>query len=328
MNSIEYTEILVDESQIRLDVYLSKKLSTQLSRNFIQTLIKEKKILIFNHNIQIPENKIKPSFKLQAGMKIFIPQHLESFKNQYNITPIPLDIKILYEDEYLAIIHKPPGISVHPGPKERDTITLLHGIFYHWKELQDHNINLQNNYINFRPGLVHRLDKATEGLLIVAKNISTQWKLSKLFLTREIKKTYIAWVLGLPPQDQGIIDLPLKRHPKERTKMIVDPMGRRAITEYKIINSITSNHNRRYTKVHINLITGRTHQIRAHFHYLKCPVVGDDLYYHVDEKIKKYGLLLLAKELQFLHPETQKLIHVEIEEPKRFLEFEKKCKYY
>lgn len=328
MNNIEYIEFLVNESQIRLDVYLSSKLSSHLSRNYIQNLIKEKKIMIFNENIQIPEHKIKPSFKLQAGMKIQIPKNLEVSGKNNDIIPVPMDIKILYEDEYLAIIHKPPGISVHPGPKEKDTITLLHGILHHWKDLQKHNLHINKNFINFRPGLVHRLDKMTEGLLIVAKNISTQWKLSKLFLTREIKKTYIAWILGLPPQESGTIDLPLKRHPKERTKMMVDPTGRRAITEYKILKSITTNHHRRYTKIEINLITGRTHQIRAHFHHLKCPVVGDDLYYHVDEKIKKYGLLLLAKKLEFNHPEINKKVHIEIEEPERFLEFEKKCKYY
>jgi 23S rRNA pseudouridine1911/1915/1917 synthase len=110
--------------------------------------------------------------------------------------------------------------------------------------------------------------------------------------------------------------------------MHVHPDGRRAITEYEILQSTTSNHHRRFTKVKINLITGRTHQIRAHFHHLKCPVVGDDLYYDVDEKIKKYGLLLLAKEIEFIHPETNKNIKVSIEEPERFKEFEKKCKHY
>lgn len=316
-------EINVDNE--RLDLFLSKHFNSILSRNAIQKIIKEKKIQILDREKPLPEKKIKPSLKVSSTMKIILLDNIE-IENIPKVEPIPMDLKILYEDDYLAIIHKPPNISVHPGPMEKSSITLLNGILYYWKELQ--NFPSTNNYISYRPGLVHRLDKMTEGVLVIAKNNSIQWKLSRLFFTRQVKKTYIAWLQGLPPEEKGIIDLPLRRHPTNRLRMHVHPDGRRAITEYEILQSTTSNHHRRFTKVKINLITGRTHQIRAHFHHLKCPVVGDDLYYDVDEKIKKYGLLLLAKEIEFIHPETNKNIKVSIEEPERFKEFEKKCKHY
>ncbi|MCS7204543.1 MAG: RluA family pseudouridine synthase [Leptospiraceae bacterium] len=320
-------EWVVDSNGERLDVWLQQKFQTQYSRNTIQNFIKNKKVTIIDSQGKVlPEKKIKPSFRLEKGMKVLCDFHEVS--SSVNINPIPMNLNILYEDQYLAIIHKPPNISVHPGQSETNEPTILNGILFHWKELQNQPIVIQNKTIIQRPGIVHRLDKMTEGLLLVAKNPSTQWKLSRMFQTREIKKTYIAWLLGTPKEEKGRIELPLKRNPKNRNKMMVDPQGRMAITEYETIKAITSTHHRKYTKVRIHLITGRTHQIRAHFHHLKCPVVGDDLYYHVDEKIKKYGLLLLAKALSFVHPETQELVHVEIDEPKRFLEFEKKCHHY
>jgi len=319
---------LVEGSEERLDIFLSSHLGSVYSRNTIQKLIKEKKVQVYLNDQLVSESKIKPSLKVYSGMKIVLLESPSQVKESYFIEPVPMDLNILYEDDYLAVLHKPAGISVHPGPNEKDKITLLHGILHHWKHLQDQMVHVKDELVSFRPGLVHRLDKMTEGVLVVAKNISTQWKLSKLFLTRNVKKTYIAWLLGAPPEEKGMIDLPLKRHPKNRLKMHVDPTGRKAITEYEILKSLTSNHHRRYTKVQINLITGRTHQIRAHFHHLKCPVVGDDLYYDVDEKIKKYGLLLLSKEIFFIHPETNQPINISIQEPERFKEFERKCIHY
>ncbi len=330
-HKVQMIELSQFESELpnRLDVFLSNYFKNIYSRNMIQNFIKQKKIQILENNVPISEKKIKPSLLLKKSMKILIKENLETKNyNSYTIEPKPLDMKILYEDEYLAIIHKPPGISVHPGPNEKDSITILNGILYHWKNLQNYSVKIENHNITFRPGIVHRLDKNTEGILIIAKNISTQWKLSRLFLKRAIKKTYIAWILGVPPEEKGTIELPLKRSPKNRLKMQVDPSGRNAITQYEILKTIVSNHHRKYTKLKINLITGRTHQIRAHFHHLKCPIVGDDLYYHVDDKIKKYGLLLLAKEIDFIHPETQQHINIEIEEPERFKEFEFRCKFY
>ncbi len=320
--------IFVEGSEERLDIFLSHQLDSVYSRNTIQKLIKEKKVQIYVNEQLVSESKIKPSFKVHSGMKIVLLESPSQIKEPYLIEPVPMDLNILYEDSYLAIIHKPPGISVHPGPNEKDKITLLHGILHHWNQLQDQMVYVKDQFVSFRPGLVHRLDKMTEGVLVVAKNISTQWKLSKLFFTRKVKKSYIAWLQGTPPEEKGIIDLPIKRHPKNRLKMHVDSNGRKAITEYEILKSVTSNHHRRFTKVQINLITGRTHQIRVHFHHLKCPVVGDDLYYDVDEKIKKYGLLLLSKEIFFIHPETNQPINVSIEEPERFKEFERKCIHY
>lgn len=316
-------EIYVDKSNIRLDIFLHNSFKERFSRSYIQKIIKEKKIKIYFREKEISENKIKPSLLLESGMKILI-ENLE-IQTTLEIKPIEVKFDILYEDEFLAIIHKPPGISVHPGENQKkEEVTILNGILYHWKNLQE----IQSSNPSIRPGIVHRLDKMTEGILVIAKNSTVQWKLGKLFQTRNIKKTYIAWLLGTTPKEKDRIELPLKRNPKDRRKMTVDLEGRMAITEYEITKVIISNHNRKFCKVNINLITGRTHQIRAHFHYLKCPVIGDTLYATMDTHLAKYGLLLLAKAISFNHPETKQNISVEIPEPERFLEFEKKCKYY
>lgn len=317
------TKIQVDQSDIRLDIFLYNYFKGSLSRSYIQKIIKEKKIKIYFREKEISENKIKPSFLLEYGMKILI-ENLE-IQTEAQIKPIEVKFDVLYEDEFLAIIHKPPGISVHPGENQKkEEATILNGILYRWKNLQE--IPSLNQSI--RPGIVHRLDKMTEGILIIAKNSIVQWKLAKLFQTRNIKKTYIAWLLGTPPKEKDRIELPLKRNLKDRRKMSVDLEGRMAITEYEILKVITSNHNRKFCKVKINLITGRTHQIRAHFYHLKCPIIGDTLYATMDTHLAKYGLLLLAKAISFIHPETKQNISVEIPEPERFIEFEKKCKYY
>ncbi|MFN3603610.1 MAG: RluA family pseudouridine synthase [Leptonema sp. (in: bacteria)] len=314
------SKIIVKESNKRLDIYLQERFNS-LSRSYIQKLIKENKILIRKNQKDLPKKKIKPSLMVEIGMEISIEDSLA--KEKKPIEPIKIDFDILYEDEYLSIIHKPAGISVHPPQNESKGITLLNGILYKWKELQ-----IQNPTSNFRAGIVHRLDKMTEGLLIIAKNPSTQWKLAKLFQSRNIQKNYIAWLMNTPPEEEGRIELPLKRNPKDRKKMRVDPTGRMATTEYKIEKVILSNRNRKFTKVYINLITGRTHQIRAHFHYLNCPIVGDTLYASMPTHLEKFGLLLLSKKISFLHPETSRPIIAEIPEPKRFLEFEKKCQFY
>ncbi len=312
----------------RLDMFIYKNLKEQISRNQIQKLIKEKKIKIYLEKSMLVSEKIKPSLLLKKGMRIELDEGNIEPKKSSLITPQYLPLNILYEDEYLAIIHKPPGIAVHPASNESNEITLLHGILYHWENLT-RELNPSPTFpLLQRPGLVHRLDKMTEGLLIVAKNSSIQWKISRMFQTRQIYKEYLAWLLGCPPEAKGIINLSIMRHPKERHKMIVHPSGRMAITEYEILKTIISNHHRKYTKVKIQLITGRTHQIRAHFHYVKSPVVGDDLYYDANSQIRKYGLLLLAKKVVFEHPEKNTKIEIEIDEPERFKEFEKKCIFY
>lgn len=320
-------KILVEESQIRLDVFLYKFFNQTLSRTYIQKLIKEHQISIVKDQQSISEHKIKPSFMLESGMEILIKETSLLSKKENTIEPVYVDFKVLYEDEFLAIIHKPSGIPVHPAENQEKTISILHGILYRWKHLQDF---VNSKEIRFRPGIVHRLDKMTEGLLIIAKNPSTQWKLSRLFQTRKIQKIYLAWILGRLPMEgeEGLIELPLKRNPKDRKKMYVDPKGRMAITKYKILKVISSIHNRIFTKLYIELITGRTHQIRAHFHHFKCPVVGDTLYANMTKELQKYGLLLLAKKLSFVHPEINRPISIEISEPERFLEFEQKCKFY
>ncbi len=319
-------KITVAESNIRLDVFLCKILNQTLSRTYIQKMIKEKKISILKDHRFISEHKIKPSFKLESGMEILIKEDFLLNKEK-SIEPMYVDFKVLYEDEFLAIIHKPPGICVHPAENHEKGATILHGILYRWQHLQNFSNHKEKE---FRPGIVHRLDKMTEGVLVIAKSLSTQWKLSRLFQTRNIQKIYLAWLLGsLPIEDkEGIIELPLRRNPKDRRKMQIDPKGRMAITKYTIIKAISSNHHRIFTKVQIELITGRTHQIRAHFQHLKCPVVGDTLYSIMPKELQKYGLLLLAKKLSFIHPETNQNISIEISEPERFLEFERKCKFY
>ncbi|HOV23303.1 MAG TPA: RluA family pseudouridine synthase [Candidatus Marinimicrobia bacterium] len=243
-----------EEIEKRLDLYLSEKLPA-FSRTKIAGLIKDGKILV---NGQIS----KPSYHLQAMDTIAI------FAEPQPISPIqPEDIplEILYEDEYLLAINKKPGIVVHPGAGVRQG-TLVSALLHYTNQLS----SLGGSE---RPGLVHRLDKDTSGVLIVAKNDEVHWKMSRLFAERKVFKQYRAIVYGVPESAVGIIDAPLRRSQRNRQIFTIDKRGRPARTQFTILKDY-----RIMAYLAVVLATGRTHQARVHLQSIGHPVVGDPVY--------------------------------------------------
>lgn len=263
------------EKEVRLDRYIAE--NTDLSRNFVQRLIREGNVLLNN-------NQVKGSTIVKKGeiISIKIP---EPAKLKLKAEKIPLDV--LYEDKYLLVINKPQGMVVHPA-KGHESGTLVHGLLAYCKDLS--GIGGQA-----RPGIVHRLDKDTSGLLIVAKDDKTHKKLSLALEKREVERTYVAIVQGRWDAGEGTISAPIARHPTKRVCMAVVQNGRNAITHFKVLRVFD-----KHGFVQLKLETGRTHQIRVHMAFVGHPVVGDRIYNQDvtdDEK-----LLLHAAKLKFNHP--------------------------
>lgn len=268
------------DKNIRCDLFLSSKI-LDLSRTAIQKLIKEN--LIF-----VNEKNIKQKYILNMGDEILvkIPEKENIIKSE------DIDLDIVYEDEYLIVVNKSRDMVVHPanGNKEH---TLVNALLNHCKlSMIDEK----------RPGIVHRLDKDTTGLIICAKDDRTHLSLVEMFAKREINKKYIAICNGNFINKHDIIDKPIGRDEKNRTKMAINfKNGKNAITEYNILCE-----NEKYSLVNILLHTGRTHQIRVHFASLNHPIVGDETYGNKKEKIKAKGQMLHAYSLKFIHPVTKK----------------------
>jgi len=208
-----------------------------------------------------------------------------------SLTPEDIDIDIVYEDKDLAIINKPQGLTVHPAAGAKSG-TLVNALLMYLKELSGINGEI-------RPGIVHRLDKLTSGLLVVAKNDETHVHLSGQLADKTAARVYHALLEGVLKEDCGTVDRPIGRDPRDRKKMAIRPDGRRAVTHYKVLKRFEN-----YTYAEFRLETGRTHQIRVHAKYLGHPVVGDAVYGYKTQKFKLNGQLLHAKELGFIHPAT------------------------
>lgn len=280
------------EKNIRIDKYLAEKL--ELSRSKIQKLIEEEKVLV-------NKKKVSANYKIKTGDEILVNDKLD-----YNITiekeDIPLDI--LYEDEDLLIINKKSGMVVHPAPGHY-TKTLVNALLYKF------DIDSKDN---IRPGIVHRLDKDTSGVMIVAKNDEMHDILSKMIKDKKIQRHYLALVEGIIPHETGTIDAPIGRDPNNRQKMTVtDINSRDSITHFKVLKRFKNN-----TLIECRLETGRTHQIRVHLAYIKHPVVNDPLYNK--KKATEFGQMLHSKSIEFIHPKTGKRIYYEVDLPKEFLE--------
>lgn len=218
---------------------------------------------------------------------------------------IPLDIR--YEDQWLLIVNKPVGMVVHPAPGHYSG-TLVNALLGYCSGLSDLGGS-------FRPGIVHRLDKETSGLLIVAKTNSCHLKLARMMKNREIKRTYLALLCGRLPQNQGRITGAIGRHPRQRIKMAVVEKGKPAVTDFRVLHNFT-----RHTLAEVNLQTGRTHQIRVHFSHLGRPVAGDNVYGGKKPDIKYSGHMLHARTLKFVHPVLGKELSVTAEPPWQFIE--------
>src|SRR5262245_16124053 len=276
-----------DARGLRLDVFLVQQLSN-VTRSQIQILNKSGAIRIDGH-------EDKSGYRIRGGETIEVD--LDALRPA-PLTPEQIPIQIRFEDEDLAVIEKPAGLVVHPGSGAK-TGTVVHGLLFHFQ-------NLSSAGGSLRPGIVHRLDKNTSGLLVIAKNNLAHVRLSKAFHDREIQKTYIALVHGRLAKDAGAIQLTVGRHPHIRTKMAAGKsQGRSAYTAYRVLEQL-----RGFSLLEVQIKTGRTHQIRVHLAAIGHPVVGDDVYgeQRYKEFSKKFGALnrffLHASGLRFTHPTT------------------------
>ena len=280
----------------RLDSFISEECGLNLSRTMVKKLLDEEKILV-NNKLQ------KASYKPEIGdiLTIDIPKPKE-IKLEAQDIPVP----VVYEDNDIIVVNKPKGMVVHPANGNPDG-TLVNAILAMCKD------SLSGIGGEIRPGIVHRLDKDTSGLLIVAKNDLAHMNMSKQIQERKVTKKYIALVKGNVPEDEATIHMPIARSTKDRKKMAVDAKGKDAITHFKVLKRYG-----KYTLLELKIDTGRTHQIRVHMSYIGHPVVGDMVYSNGKNEFGVEGQMLHAKSLEFKHPVTNKEMHLEAELPKYF----------
>ena len=287
-------KIVADEENVRLDAYVAKKCN--ISRAMVQKLIQE-------GNILVNEVAKKDSYKVQLGdeIEVNIPEAKE-----IGLKPENIELEIVYEDNDIIVVNKPKGLVVHPANGNPDG-TLVNAIMAICKD------SLSGIGGEIRPGIVHRLDKDTSGLIIVAKNDQAHINMSKEIKDRQVKKIYIALVRGRVAENEATINMPIGRSTKDRKKMAVRKDGKEAITHFKVIKRY---HN--YTLLEVKIDTGRTHQIRVHMAEIGHPVVGDMVYSSGKNEFGIEGQMLHAKSLDFKHPITGKQMHLEAELPQYF----------
>ncbi|EEJ75510.1 pseudouridine synthase, RluA family [Lactobacillus acidophilus ATCC 4796] len=277
----------------RLDKFISEQLS-DLSRTRVKELIQDQNILV-NEKVE------KVSYKIQDGDKIEIT--VPAVKPLDIVAEnIPLDI--VYEDDDVIVVNKPQGMVVHPAPGHPDH-TLVNALLYHTQDLAQ-------SPEGFRPGIVHRIDKDTSGLLMIAKNATARESLEQQLANKTNKRIYWAIVHGNFSEEQGSIDAPIGRNPYDRKKMAVVENGKKAITHFKVLKQFKG-----YSLIECQLETGRTHQIRVHLDYIGHAVAGDPLY-GPRKTLKGNGQFLHAKILGFKHPKTGKWLEFSVEPPKIF----------
>jgi len=288
-------KFISNEKGERIDTFLKRNLN-DFSREYIKSLIKEGKVLI-NGEIKKPSYKIKE----KDIIEIFIPEPKE-----LNIKPQDIKIDIIYEDDDIAVVNKPQGMLTHPVGRQNEG-TLVNGLLYHLK-------NLSQIGGVFRPGIIHRLDKDTSGLLIVAKNDFAHQILSKDLKERKIKRIYYALVKGELFENEGTISIPLTKDFSSKKFVKPSLLGQEAETYFKVIKRYKG-----FTLLEVSLKTGRTHQIRVHLSFIGYPIVGDKIYGITYTNLK--GQLLHAKKLIFLHPRTKEVMNFEISLPEYFESF-------
>ena len=296
---IKLEELIVKENnQKRLDSYVTDKLS-KVSRTTAQRLIEEEKILVNG-------KKQKASYKPEEGdvISIEIPEAKDVELKAQDI-PVP----VVYEDNDIIVVNKPKGMVVHPANGNPDG-TLVNAILAMCKD------SLSGIGGEIRPGIVHRLDKDTSGLLIVAKNDEAHMNMSKQIQERKVTKKYIALVRGVVAEDEATIDLPIARSTKDRKKMAVDPKGKNAVTHFKVLKRYDN-----YTLLELKIDTGRTHQIRVHMAYLGHALAGDSVYGPKKVITKLSGQCLHAGEIGFIHPRTNEYLHFTSPLPEYFTNF-------
>lgn len=290
-------KIVVEDNNLkkRLDSYIVDKIQ-ELSRTTVKRLIDEEKILVNG-------KKQKSSYRPEKGdcISIDTPEAHEIELEAQNI-PVP----VIYEDNDIIVVNKPKGMVVHPANGNPDG-TLVNAILAMCKD------SLSGIGGEIRPGIVHRLDKDTSGLLIVAKNDEAHIKMSKQIQDRKVTKKYIALVKGVISENEATIDLPIGRSTKDRKKMAVDAKGKNAITHFKVLKRYNN-----YTLLELKIDTGRTHQIRVHMSYIGHPVVGDSVYSNGKNEFGVEGQMLHARYLEFKHPITGEELKLEAPIPNYF----------
>lgn len=298
-------EIVVsDNERIRIDKYLIN--NTDMSRNKIQKLIND-------GMIRVNGGLVKASYLVNINDKIEID---EDTSEEINVEPEEMKLDIVYEDNYLLVVNKPSGMVVHPGNGNYHH-TLVNGLMYYC------NNNLSKVNGDIRPGIVHRIDADTSGLLLVAKNDMVHNDLAKQIQEKSVDRKYIALVQGVIKEDSATIDAPIGRSVNDRKKMCVTSENSKdAITHIKVLERYKT-----ATLIECKLETGRTHQIRVHMNYINHPVVNDPVYglkKQVDG-YQSFGQMLHAKEIGFVHPITKKYMNFTVDPPKEFVEI---CEKY
>ena len=271
-------------------------LNKDVTRAMAQKLLEDGKILV-------DEKKVKSSYKVKLNDEVSI-EIPEAKKTEIIEEDIPLDV--LYEDEYIIAVNKPKGMVVQPA-NGNYTGTLVNEILYKRKN------SLSGIGGEIRPGIVHRLDKDTSGVIIVAKCDKAHLNLSEQIKNHEVKKTYIALVRGTVQNDEATIDMPIARSKKDRKKMDIDKNGKKAITHFKVLKRFDG-----YTLLKVNIETGRTHQIRVHLMRVGYPIVGDTVYSNGKNPFNVTGQMLHAKIIEFKHPITGENVKIEAPLPKYF----------
>ena len=290
-------KVVVEENaqKKRIDSYIVDK-NINLSRTAIKRLLDEGKILVNG-------KKQKPSYKPEVGdiitIEIPAPEEIE-------LKPQDIPIDVIYEDKDIIVVNKQKGMVVHPANGNPDG-TLVNAILAKCKD------TLSGIGGEIRPGIVHRLDKDTSGLLVIAKNDKAHINMSKQIQDRKVIKKYIALVKGVIGENTATIDMPIARSTKDRKKMAVDKNGKEAITHYKVVQRYD-----KYTLLEIKIDTGRTHQIRVHMAYIGHPVVGDMQYSNGKNEFGIEGQMLHSKYLEFDHPITGKRLKLEAPLPEYF----------
>lgn len=288
-------ELLVEEGSLRIDKYLAA--NTEYSRSLIAKMIE-------NEYVLVNSKKTKNNYILKTGDKIEVK---DGFIEPLDIKPENIPLNIVYEDDDIIVLNKESGMVVHPGNGNNDG-TLVNALLYHTNALSDVNGEV-------RPGIVHRIDKDTSGLMVVAKNNKAHEILADALSRHEIKRDYIALLKGEFLSDTATIDAPIGRDKLNRKKMTVTAENSKdAITDMRVLKRYKG-----YTLVRLSLHTGRTHQIRVHMEYIGYPVYNDPVY--TNDKTTEFGQFLHSASIDFVHPITKEHMHFECELPEYFKEF-------
>lgn len=298
-----------EEKNQRIDAYLAKKYE-DMSRVAVKRLIDEEKILVNN-------KKTKASYKVQENDKITIE---EETPKEIELKAQNIPLEILYEDNDIIVVNKPKGMVVHPANGNPDG-TLVNAVMAICHD------SLSGIGGEIRPGIVHRLDKDTSGVIVVAKNDKAHINLSEQIKNHKVEKTYLALVKGFVKENEATINMPIGRSTSNRKKMAVTKSGKQAITHFKVIKRYKT-HKQDYALLEVKIETGRTHQIRVHLSQIGYPIVGDSTYSNGKNEWGIEGQCLHAKSLKFKHPITGKEMYIEAKLPQYYEELLRELEIY